>query len=184
VSKKEQASGEASTTVSVEDDDDEEEELEWEEQEVKPSRISRWWMQLMFALGLRPAAYANRRTLSIDCTLDDSEVFEEREFTWWTKFYNSMYWSAAETSHEHKHHLVIYHEELEKQAQFGYLQDWAVPVQLIHGVKFKKHGPPKEDVYATLKLQLKLTPCQCPVLEDPQGGGDMVRPMANAIHQI
>ncbi|XP_037719293.1 otoferlin isoform X3 [Drosophila subpulchrella] len=182
VSKKEQATGEASTTVSVEDDDDEEDELEWKEEEVKPSRISSWWMRLMFALGLRPAAYANRRTLSIDCTMDDSEVFEEREFTWWTKFYNSMYWSAAESSHEHKHHLVIYHEELEKQAQFGYLQDWAVPVQLIHGVKFKKHGPPKEDVYATLKLQLKLTPCQCPVLEDPQGGGDMVRPMANAIH--
>ncbi|KAH8364737.1 hypothetical protein KR084_010757 [Drosophila pseudotakahashii] len=186
VPKREQASGEqASTTVSVDeadDDEEEEDELEWEEEQAKPSRIRGWWRSLLFALGLRPAAYANRQSLRIECDQDDSELYEGREFTWWTKFYNSMYWSAAEMSHEHKHRLVIYHEELEKQAQFGYLQDWAVPVQLVHGVKFKKQGPPKEDVYATLKLQLKLTPCQCPVLEDPEGGGDRVRPMPNAIH--
>ncbi|EDV50618.2 uncharacterized protein Dere_GG15053, isoform C [Drosophila erecta] len=181
VFKKEQVSGEASTTVSV-DEDDEEDELEWEEEETKPSRISSWWMRLLFALGLRPAPYANRHALRFDDDLDDLELVEEREFTWWTKFYNSMYWSAAEMCHEHKHRLVIYYEELEKQAQFGYLQDWAVPVQLVHGVKFKKHGPPKEDIYATLKLQLKLTPCQCPVLEDLGGGGDMVRNMSNPIH--
>ncbi|KMY98500.1 uncharacterized protein Dsimw501_GD12956, isoform C [Drosophila simulans] len=185
VLKKDQAAVEASTTVSVdedEDDEDEEEELEWEEEETKPSRISSWWMRLLFALGLRPAPYANRHALRFHDDLDDLELVEEREFTWWTKFYNSMYWSAAEMCHEHKHRLVIYYEELEKQAQFGYLQDWAVPVQLVHGVKFKKHGPPKEDIYATLKLQLKLTPCQCPVLEDPGGGGDMVRNMSNPIH--
>ncbi|XP_017071773.1 otoferlin [Drosophila eugracilis] len=181
VSKKEQPSGDVSTTVSV-DDADEDDELEWEEEDAKPSRINSWWMRLMFALGLRPAAYANRRALRYAGDLDDSELVEEREFTWWTKFYNSMYWTAAETSHENKHRLVIYHEELEKQAQFGYLQDWAVPVQLVHGVKLKKQGPPKEDIYATLKLQLKLTPCQCSVLEDQGGGGDMARPMANPIH--
>jgi len=39
VSKKEQATDEASTTVSVENDDDEDEELEWEEQEVKTAMI-------------------------------------------------------------------------------------------------------------------------------------------------
>uniref|UniRef100_A0A6P4FPE4 Otoferlin isoform X2 n=1 Tax=Drosophila rhopaloa TaxID=1041015 RepID=A0A6P4FPE4_DRORH len=181
VPKKEQSSRDDSTTVSV-DEDDEDTELEWEEEVAKPTRINSWWMRFVFALGLRPAAYANRQALRYNGDLDDSDAVEEREFTWWTKFYNSMYWSAAEMSHEHKHRLVIYHEELEKQAQFGYLQDWAVPVQLVHGVKFKKQAPPKEDVYATLKLQLKLTPCQCPELEDFGGGGDMVRPMANPIH--
>lgn len=98
------------------------------------------------ALRVRSASspYANRHALRFHDDLDDHELVEEREFTWWTKFYNSMYWSAAEMCHEHKHRLVIYYEELEKQAQFGYLQDWAVPVQLVHGVKFKSMVHPKK----------------------------------------
>ncbi|KAH8319290.1 hypothetical protein KR067_002918 [Drosophila pandora] len=156
-----------------EKEDEDGDELEWEEvDDTPPTRISSWWMRFLYAIGLRPAPYANRQALRYDHELEDKDLVVEKEFTWWTKFYNSMYWTAAEMSHENKHRLVIFPEELEKQAQFGYLQDWAVPVQLVHGVKFKKQAPPREDIYATLKLQLKLTPCQCPVLEDPGGGGD------------
>ncbi|KAH8378844.1 hypothetical protein KR009_001725 [Drosophila setifemur] len=184
--KKQPASSNVSTAVSVDEDDEEEgedTELEWEEvEDTQPTRISSWWMRFLYTFGLRPAPHANRRALLYQHDLDDSDLIEEREFTWWTKFYNSMYWSAAEMSQEHKHRLVIYPDELEKQPQFGYLQDWAVPVQLIHGVKFKKQGPPKEDIYATLKLQLKLTPCQCSVLQDPGGGGDMVHPFPSPLN--
>ncbi|XP_070136195.1 otoferlin isoform X2 [Drosophila bipectinata] len=177
VPKTEGTSGDASIKVGEDEREEEEDEdwdeLEWEEvDESPPTRISSWWMRFFFAMGLRPAPYANRQTLRNDRVFEDKDLVEEREFTWWTKFYNSMYWTAAEISHENKHRLVIFPDELEKQAQFGYLQDWAVPVQLVHGVKFKKQAPPREDVYATLKLQLKLTPCQCPVLPDPGGGGD------------
>lgn len=186
VPRRREAASEASTTVSVEEDEEDGEEddtseLEWEEQ-GPPARIVSWWRRLMLSLGLRTAAYANRKALRYEAELDDSELVDEREFTWWTKFYNSMYWSAAEMTHEHKHRLIIYPEELEKQSQFGYLQDWAIPVPLVHGVKFKKQAPPREDVYATLKLKFKLTPCQCPVLEDPGAGGDMIRPIESRMN--
>ncbi|XP_020816965.1 otoferlin isoform X2 [Drosophila serrata] len=184
-----QTSSATSTTVTVTDVDEEKEEetedeaeLEWEE-EGPPARITSWWRRLLLIMGLRTADYANRKALGHESNLNESESMDEREYTWWTKFYNSMYWSAAEMNHEHKHQLVIYPNELEKQSQFGYLQDWAIAVPLVHGVKFKKQAPPREDVYATLKMQFKLTPCQCSVLEDPEAGGDMIRPMANPLKQ-
>ncbi|KAH8286002.1 hypothetical protein KR054_000777 [Drosophila jambulina] len=176
------------TTVTMDEDEEREEEtddeaeLEWEE-ENPPAKVFGWWRRLLLALGLRTAAYANRQALRHESELDESELVNERDYTWWTKFYNSMYWSAAEMTHEHKHRLVIYPNELEKQSEFGYLQDWAIAVSLVHGVKFKKQAPPREDVYATLKLQLKLTPCECSVLEDPEAAGDMIRPMANPLNQ-
>ncbi|KAH8235116.1 hypothetical protein KR032_008840 [Drosophila birchii] len=187
-----QTSSATSTTVTVTDVDedkeeetDDEAELEWEE-EGPPARITSWWRRFLLILGLRTADYANRHSLKHDSDLlksNDSELFDEREYTWWTKFYNSMYWSAAEMTHDHKHRLVIYPNELEKQSQFGYLQDWAIAVPLVHGVKLKKQAPPREDIYATLKMQFKLTPCQCSVLEDPEAGGDMIRPMTNPLNQ-
>ncbi|KAH8257038.1 hypothetical protein KR038_001739 [Drosophila bunnanda] len=188
-SPKRQTSSSASTTVTVTDVDEEKEEetddeaeLEWEEEDP-PARITSWWRRLLLTVGLRTADYANRQALSHEGHLHEPELLDEQEYTWWTKFYNSMFWSAAEMTHEHKHKLVIYPNELEKQSEFGYLQDWAIAVSLVHGVKFKKQGPPREDVYATLKMQLKLTPCQCSVLEDPEAAGDMIRPMTNPLKQ-
>ncbi|XP_022212778.2 otoferlin [Drosophila obscura] len=172
-----EAETEAETGVEeteVEDSDEEEEEEEF------PVKLRHLWRRLMFALGLRPAAYANRLALRYESDEGDhGDPLAEGQFTWWTKFYNSMYWKAAEMTHEYKHRLVIFPNELEKQPQFGYLQDWAVPVQMVHGVKFKKQAPPKEDVYATLKIQVKLTPYQCGAW-DEGGGGDMLRPLAGA----
>ncbi|SPP77350.1 fer-1-like protein 6 [Drosophila guanche] len=183
----------ATTALSVDEDDNtgiessvevEDTEMEYsdeeEDEEESPAKLSRLWRRLLFALGLRPAAYANRLALRYGSEdMDHSDLISEGQFTWWTKFYNSMYWKAAEMTHEYKHRLVIFPNELEKQPQFGYLQDWAVPVQMVHGVKFKKQAPPKEDAYATLKIQIKLTPCQCGA-RDEGGGGDMIRPLAAA----
>ncbi|XP_026848839.1 otoferlin [Drosophila persimilis] len=188
-----QSSAASYTSTAVTMDEEEETEVdatggkdtEWEEadeEEESPGKWRRLWRRLMFALGLRPAAYANRMALRYAADdMDNSELIAEGQFTWWTKFYNSMYWKAAEMTHEYKHRLVIYPNELEKQPQFGYLQDWAVPVQMVHGVKFKKQAPPREDVYATLKIQVKLTPCQCGSW-DEGGGGDMVRPLAASLN--
>ncbi|KAH8301129.1 hypothetical protein KR018_003081 [Drosophila ironensis] len=168
----------------VDDEDEEGDESEWQEEDAASQGGSNnLWTRLLSSLGLRTSEYANRRGLTFVGNLDSDDLIEEREFTWWTKFYNSMYWTAAEMAHEHKHRLVIYPEELEKQPQFGYLQDWAVAVPMVHRVKFKKQAPPREDVYATLKLQLKLTPWKYPVIEDPGGGGDGVgRLIPNAIN--
>lgn len=106
-----------------EKEDEDGDELEWEEvDDTLPTRISSWWMRFLYAIGLRPAPYANQQALRYDHELEDKDLVVEKEFTWWTKFYNSMYWTAAEMSHENKHRLVIFPEELEKQAQFGYLQ--------------------------------------------------------------
>ncbi|XP_001353079.4 fer-1-like protein 4 [Drosophila pseudoobscura] len=188
-----QSSAASYTSTAVTMDEEEETEVdatggkdtEWEEadeEEESPGKWRRFWRRLMFALGLRPAAYANRMALRYAADdMDNSELIAEGQFTWWTKFYNSMYWKAAEMTHEYKHRLVIYPNELEKQPQFGYLQDWAVPVQMVHGVKFRKQAPPREDVYATLKIQVKLTPCQCGSW-DEGGGGDMVRPLAASLN--
>ncbi|XP_055841993.1 otoferlin [Episyrphus balteatus] len=86
---------------------------------------------------------------------------DESEFNWWTKFYNSMYLQTQNQDSTIKHKLVIYDSELEKQPEFSYLSDWAESFNLVHGVKIKKNKPPKEQVYANLKMHLKLSPCQC-----------------------
>lgn len=129
VPKKEPTSGDTSIRVGEdedeekEDEDDDDDELEWEEvDETPPTRISSWWMRFLYTVGLRPAPFANRQALMYDHELEDKDLLVERDFTWWTKFYNSMYWTAAEMTHKNKHRLVIFPEELEKQAQFGYLQ--------------------------------------------------------------
>ncbi|XP_030384983.1 fer-1-like protein 6 isoform X1 [Scaptodrosophila lebanonensis] len=164
----------ASTMLTIDYDEDIETEL------MPPVRVDSCWTRIKNALGLRTSTYANQKVLK-NADLEASELLAENQFTWWTKFYNSMYTDAKDKTYSYKHRLVIYANELEKQAQFGYLQDWAVPVQLVHGVKQKKNAPPKEDIYATLKLQIKLTPCKCDNVDDI-GGGDMLRPLAAAIN--
>ncbi|XP_017954999.1 fer-1-like protein 6 [Drosophila navojoa] len=139
-----------------------------------------FWKRLKIMLGLRTAAYANQNLLRLGDCRDLTEVVDSR-FTWWTKFYNSMWIGGDDGLHKCKHKLVIYSSELEKQPQFSYFQDWAVPVPLVHGVKMKKHGPPKEDVYATLKLQIKLTPCEGANTEDGVGDGNALLPLPAAL---
>lgn len=81
----------------------------------------------------------------------------EMEYTWWTKFYNSNRYINAPTL-PNKHHLRVFNNELEKQGDFSYLIDWAEPLKLVHGVKYKKHAVIKEEAYATLKLHIRLMP--------------------------
>lgn len=83
----------------------------------------------------------------------------EDQYTWWTKFYNSNRF-YNEPILGIKHHLCIYENELEKQSDFSYLIDWAEPLKLVHGVKYKKHALIKEETYATLKLHIRIMPCQ------------------------
>lgn len=139
-----------------------------------------FWKRLKIMLGLRSAPYANKNLLRLEDCRDLTEVVDSR-FTWWTKFYNSMWIGNDDGLHKCKHKLVIYSTELEKQPQFSYFQDWAVPVPLVHGVKMKKHGPPKEDVYAILKLQIKLTPCESAKTEDGVGDGEVLLPLPAAL---
>ncbi|XP_054735180.1 otoferlin isoform X2 [Anastrepha obliqua] len=114
--------------------------------------------------------------------IDHLQAIDETQYSWWTKYYNSIY-SYQETgdfSHLYKHSLVIYPNELERQADLSYLHDWAEPVKLVHGVKYKKNSMPKEETYATLKLNIKLVPCKCGTNDG--GDGIMLRPLAAALN--
>ncbi|XP_033149587.1 otoferlin [Drosophila busckii] len=152
-----------------------------DEDDVQPAYENGCWKRLKIVLGLRTAEFANKRQLKYHNLVECSDLNINSNFTWWTKFYNAMYEDEEHTADRCKHSLIIYPNELEKQAEFSFLQDWAVPVPLVHGVKFKKHGPPKEDIYATLKLQIKITPCVCDAA-DEGAGGDMQRPLATAMN--
>lgn len=152
---------------------------EEEERNESLGVVNSCWQRLKIMLGLRTAVYANRMALKVDKYVYASDLMNDFRFNWWTKFYNSIYDNLQDSTHLCKHRLVIFPNELEKQPQYSFLQDWAVPVPLVHGIKVKKHVPPKEDVYATLKLQIKLTPYSCDRIDDAGGaGGDMVRPLA------
>ncbi|KAL5291464.1 hypothetical protein ACFFRR_010702, partial [Megaselia abdita] len=89
-----------------------------------------------------------------------------KDYTWWTKFYNS-----AETSVHHKNihktSLVIYNSELENQAEFNNLQDWAVSVPLVRGNKNRKNANSKEEVYGILRCQIRIKPCEARLTRRP-----------------
>lgn len=73
----------------------------------------------------------------------------DREYTWWTKFYNSK--RDVEFRNDTLHELTIYHNELEKQPEFQCFKDWAYPINLIAG----KYN----EIYATLKSSIKILKC-------------------------
>ncbi|XP_032599154.1 myoferlin isoform X1 [Drosophila grimshawi] len=179
--KSEESSAATSAVIVHPEDEDATLEEPDDDREPEPGKLKSYWKRIKIALGIRTVAFANRQALKYDEHIDSSDLQAHSQFTWWTKFYNTMYVNDHSKAHLWKHRLVIYAGELEQQAEFGYLQDWAVPVPLVHGVKFRKHGPPKEDIYATLKLQIKLTPCHC-ASPDYGGGGDMLRPMPTAMN--
>ncbi|XP_011180606.2 otoferlin isoform X1 [Zeugodacus cucurbitae] len=113
---------------------------------------------------------------------DLTKIIDETQYSWWTKYYNSIYTyqETGDLSHLYKQSLIIYPNELERQADLDYLHDWAEPVKLVHGVKYKKNAMPKEETYATLKLNIKLVPCKCGTNDG--GDGIMLRPLAAALN--
>ncbi|XP_075159891.1 ferlin family C2 domain-containing myoferlin misfire [Haematobia irritans] len=90
-----------------------------------------------------------------------NDIIDEKEYTWWTKFYNSMSIVSNNPLSRFKHKLVIYPNELEKQTEFSHLHDWAEPFPVVHGVRHTKNSLPKEEIYATLKMKINITACQC-----------------------
>uniref|UniRef100_A0A1B0G2Q0 C2 domain-containing protein n=1 Tax=Glossina morsitans morsitans TaxID=37546 RepID=A0A1B0G2Q0_GLOMM len=108
------------------------------------------------------------------------EVLNENSYNWWTKFYNSGIVEHCGALSSYKHRLCVYQNELEKQSEFSYLIDWAEPLLMVHGVKYKKNAMPKEEVYATLKLNIKITPCQCGQMDG--GDGSMLKPLATVLN--
>lgn len=76
-------------------------------------------------------------------------------FTWWTKYYNSLRHSSDYDCTQ-KHRLRIFDAELESRPEFGCLRDWADCLDLI------KHSerPPRKSVqrkaYARMKIDVKV----------------------------
>lgn len=110
------------------------------------------------------------------------ELYDESDFNWWTKFYNSGFQEPCKAQSPFKHKLCIYHNELEKQPEFSYLNDWAEPLSMVHGVRYKKNSLPREEIYATLKLQIKITPCICERSSGGGGNDQMLKPLATALN--
>ncbi|KAM7358215.1 ferlin family C2 domain-containing myoferlin misfire [Cochliomyia hominivorax] len=111
------------------------------------------------------------------------EIYDENEYSWWTKFYNSSFIEPCIALNSFKHKLCIYQNELEKQPEFSYLSDWAEPLSMVHGVRYKKSILPQEETYATLKLKFKITPCKCERNND--GSADdaqILKPLVTALN--
>ncbi|XP_037905651.1 fer-1-like protein 6 [Hermetia illucens] len=106
-----------------------------------------------------PSLLAKLKGQRKDPTIEASPK-EEREFSWWTKFYNSVEHGDDNAIDVTKHHLVIYGSELENQIEFNFLQDWAEPVPLIRGIQHKRNGPPKEESYASIKCHIEVKKCK------------------------
>lgn len=116
---------------------------------------------------------------------DLTDTIDENDFNWWTKFYNSGFIEPCGAMSDLKHKLCIYQNELEKQAEFSYLNDWADTFSMVHGVRYKKNVLPREEIYASLKLNIKITPCICG--RSAAGGvtaeiSEMLKPLATALN--
>lgn len=88
----------------------------------------------------------------------DRTKFGEQNFTWWTKFYNSMNHNCSEDNEPTtKHKLVIFDRELEKQSEYRFLQDWAETMPIYQrrssASSQRKSG---SKVYAALKCFLRI----------------------------
>lgn len=103
---------------------------------------------------------------SKDPSQKDDKDYNTKSYTWWTKFYNS---SKTTVQHKniHKSSLVIYSSELENQAEFNNLQDWAVSVPLVKGIKNRKNAKAKEELYGILRCQIRIKPCEARLTRKP-----------------
>uniref|UniRef100_A0A1A9WPX1 C2 domain-containing protein n=1 Tax=Glossina brevipalpis TaxID=37001 RepID=A0A1A9WPX1_9MUSC len=132
------------------------------------------WMRL------RSLTFFKRLQPKEDEAFNMEEVLNENSYNWWTKFYNSGIVEHCGALSSYKHRLCVYQNELEKQSEFSFMIDWAEPLLMVHGVKYKKNAMPKEEVYATLKLNIKVTPCQCGQMDG--GDGSMLKPLATVLN--
>lgn len=77
----------------------------------------------------------------------------ETQYTWWTKFYNSIK-SNNNLDRAQKHSLIIFDSELENRRELRNLHDWAEPVPLLN-----RNGQKKEIIekpYANMKINVKV----------------------------
>lgn len=110
------------------------------------SKISK--MRHMISRSLQRLPNSSRSGLFIKSS---PSANNETQYTWWTKFYNSMNPNAQ------KHSLVIFDCELENRREFQNLHDWAEPVAL-----HSQNGSQKKAIqfidksYADLKINVKV----------------------------
>lgn len=88
--------------------------------------------------------------------IQSSRQPENEDFSWWTKYYNSIKHSEYPDDSV-KHSLTIFDSELENQFQYSYLNDWAAPMELIKNVGDKKIG--QNSVYGKLKCSVQVRQC-------------------------
>lgn len=103
---------------------------------------------------------------SKDPSQKDDNDFTTKQFTWWTKFYNSTE-TTINAKNLDKTSLVVYKSELENQAEFSHLQDWAGSVPLVKGIKNKKNANAKEELYGILRCQISIKPCEARLARRP-----------------
>lgn len=173
-----------STTVQIDEEDDI---MTNESQPLLQPKTNPSYLQLIWQRFQHP----KRKSKTTGEMYDLKDIIDENDFNWWTKFYNSGYVETCGAFSDFKHKLCIYANELEKQPEFSYLNDWAEPVHMVHGVKYKKNAMPQEEIYATLKIHLKITPCKCKRSDGKRltGGGDddnenhnTLKPLATALN--
>ncbi|KNC25719.1 Gram-negative bacteria-binding protein 3, partial [Lucilia cuprina] len=168
-----------STTIQLEEESENEHEISDNKPLIRKESQNSYWQNMLKKLKLNNKdSKENAEELN-----NFHELLDESEFNWWTKFYNSGFLEPCTALSDFKHKLCIYQNELEKQPEFSYLNDWAEPHSMVHGIRYKKNALPKEEIYATLKLHIKITPCIC---GRSQGGGDgdgqMLKPLASALN--
>lgn len=89
--------------------------------------------------------------------LFDRTKFGEENFTWWTKFYNSMNHHSDDKEPTLKHKLVIFDRELEKQSEYRFLQDWAETMHIYRRrSSTRSQRNSGSEVYASLKCFLRI----------------------------
>lgn len=79
----------------------------------------------------------------------------EAQYTWWTKFYNSLT-PTTDLDRVQKHSLIIFDSELENNREFRNLHDWAEPVALLNRNGQKKGIQTIEKPYAVMKINVKV----------------------------
>uniref|UniRef100_A0A1I8QEL5 C2 domain-containing protein n=1 Tax=Stomoxys calcitrans TaxID=35570 RepID=A0A1I8QEL5_STOCA len=166
----EESDGEINTALNINPEEDSESEPLLKNTENIPS----FWSRLTKNVIAKPPVNNDPYGLS--------DVLDEKAFTWWTKFYNSGLIASGHPLSRFKHKLCIYHHELEKQAEFSHLNDWAEPLHMVHGVRSKRNSPPKEEIYAILKMKIKITACQWD--HSANVDGSLLRPMATALNPL
>lgn len=114
----------------------------------------------LFKRRLHPFAYRTDTPNDANPTVSTQRMLSSISgFTWWTKYYNSIKYSSDYDCTQ-KHRLRIYDAELEQQAEFGWLRDWADSVDLQKVPdKFTRNRQRKKKIYAQLKIDIQVRRC-------------------------